>query len=134
MSPHGGSPSATASTSRPRTNEPAAELADLAEHEACTAALASDLQDPHGTEESDDEWDEDALAQIDAAVAAHAAAPRSPAAAAAPRPALTPEQQRRIEANKAEALAPARGGRRGARGERRERAPHAGAAATDRGE
>ena len=92
-----------------RTNEPVRKrsLADfLAEHEAsCTAALASDLQDPHGTdEEIDDEWDDDALAQIDAAVAAHAAAPRSPAAAAAPRPALTPEQQRRIEANKAEAL------------------------------
>ena len=93
-----------------RTNEPVRKrsLADfLAEHEAsCTAALASDLQDPHGTDEEidDDEWDDDALAQIDAAVAAHAAAPRSPAAAAAPRPALTPEQQRRIEANKAEAL------------------------------
>ena len=55
-----------------RTNEPVRKrsLADfLAEHEAsCTAALASDLQDPHGTdEEIDDEWDDDALAQIDAA-------------------------------------------------------------------
>ena len=56
-----------------RTNEPVRKrsLADfLAEHEAsCTAALASDLQDPHGTDEDVDEWDDDALAQIDAALA-----------------------------------------------------------------
>ena len=101
-----GSLSATASLRDPSHQRARAQagLADfLAEHRAsCTAALASDLQDPHGTdEEIDDEWDQDALAQIDAAVAAHAAAP--PAAAAAPRR-LTPEQQRRIEANKAEAL------------------------------
>ena len=134
-----GSPSATASLrdlphQRARAQAEPRRLPGGARG-CCTAALASDLQDPHGTdEEIDDEWDDDALAQIDAAVAAHAAAPRRP-----PPPPRRGRRSRRSSSGESRRTRPrpCAGARRRARRPwrgGRERAPHAGAAAADRGE